>query len=496
MSTQYSWTKHIDFMIIDTIVLFLAFWFSFWVVFQTPLFWLRTNWVRYLVFVLVLNVVVTFITHPYSGILRRPYYMEVVRAFQLMVTNALIGTFMLYLLKVGALYSRGTSFYMYGLFFAFSALFNTLWKKLLLSGKIVVKTTARVPLFVIGDAQTIREVVHNVTAGDLMPYVVQGIHLVDQNPYGTPRATRSLDDLPMVERDPLETNATSLNGVPLFGEDYCRYILDNNIQEVLVAVSPTRVEPGVLERLHANAINCNLVVESTLGFQPEDQFFSHIGVYKAVGIGSFSFQPAQLVYLGIKRIIDILCGLVGLVILIPVTIIVKIAYLLSGDTAKIMYRQERVGKNGKPLRIFKFRSMVPNAAEMLRDLLKDENYRKEWDESQKFEDDPRVTKVGKVLRKTSVDELPQLINVLVGDMSLVGPRPLVKGELEKFGGLKLYQRVKPGITGWWACNGRSDIDYRERLELEYYYVKHCSIYLDLLCVMRTMLAVIKRDGAR
>ena len=114
--------------------------------------------------------------------------------------------------------------------------------------------------------------------------------------------------------------------------------------------------------------------------------------------------------------------------------------------------------------------MVPNADEILKELLKNEAYRKEWEENQKFEHDPRITKAGQVLRKTSIDELPQLINVLTGDMSLVGPRPLVEGELEQHGGLKIYNKVKPGITGWWACNGRSNIDYRERLELEYYYV--------------------------
>ena len=140
--------------------------------------------------------------------------------------------------------------------------------------------------------------------------------------------------------------------------------------------------------------------------------------------------------------------------------------------------------------------MVPDADEILKEMLKEEHYRKEWEENQKIENDPRITSIGRILRKTSIDELPQLLNVLKGDMSLVGPRPLVKGELEEHGGLKLYQRVKPGITGWWGCNGRSNIDYRERLDLEYYYVKHCSLYLDLLCVFRTVLAVIKKDGAQ
>ena len=471
LSNKYSWTKHIDFLIIDTIVLGLTFWFSYALVFGHPYFWLTSEWPRYLLFVLSLNAVLTFITRPYSGILRRPYYMEIVRSFQLTVTNLFIATFVLYLLKVGAMYSRGTSFYMYGLFFVLSALLNMLWKKLLLSGVVVVKTVGRIPLFIIGDASTIEETIHNVTAGDFMPYDIKGIHLVSE--------TTGRRNIPFIPLD---------ESVPLVNRRYCDYILHNNIQEVLVAVPPSRVEPGVLERLHANAINVNVVVESALGFLPEDQYFYDIGIYRTLGVGSFSFNPSQLIYLVFKRMLDILFGLLGLIVL-------KTAYLISGDRAKIIFRQTRVGQNGKVIRIWKFRSMVPNADEVLQQLLQDERYWAEWSKNQKIENDPRITRVGNFLRKTSLDELPQLVNVLKGDMSLVGPRPLVQGELEKFGGLKLYQRVKPGITGWWACNGRSNIDYRERLELEYYYVKHCSFYLDLLCVLRTVVGVIKRDGA-
>ena len=238
------------------------------------------------------------------------------------------------------------------------------------------------------------------------------------------------------------------------------------------------------------------MVESAVGFQPEDQYIQNFGVYKALSVGAFSFRPGQILYLGIKRIIDILVGLLGLILLIPITIIVKLVYLLSGDKAKIFYRQKRVGQNGKIIKIWKFRSMVPDADEILKEMLKEEKWKKQWEENQKFDNDPRITKVGRILRKTSIDELPQFLNVLKGDMSLVGPRPLVVGELEEHGGLKLYQKVKPGITGWWGCNGRSNIDYRERLELEYYYVKNCSLYLDLLCIFRTALAVLKKDGAQ
>ena len=104
--------------------------------------------------------------------------------------------------------------------------------------------------------------------------------------------------------------------------------------------------------------------------------------------------------------------------------------------------------------------------------------------------------MGRILRRASLDELPQFLNVLKGEMSAIGPRPLVPGELEAHGGRALYNKVKPGLTGWWGCNGRSDIEYEERLELEYYYITHCSLYLDALCVLRTAAAVFKREGAQ
>ena len=202
-------------------------------------------------------------------------------------------------------------------------------------------------------------------------------------------------------------------------------------------------------------------------------------------------------YIGIKRIFDILFSLIGVILMIPIAIIVKIAYMCTGDFKSIFYRQKRIGKDGKEIGIYKFRSMVPNADKILIELLKEPSYKAEWDKNQKLEHDPRITKVGNILRKTSLDELPQFINVLNNDMSLIGPRPLVKGELDAHNGNhSIYESVKPGITGWWACNGRSSTTYEERLALEYYYVKNRSLNLDIKCIFYTIKAVIKKDGAK
>lgn len=200
-------------------------------------------------------------------------------------------------------------------------------------------------------------------------------------------------------------------------------------------------------------------------------------------------------YRYIKRLFDIILSLFGLIILIPICILVKISFLCKGDKKSIFFKHTRIGKEGKPFMMYKFRSMVHNAEELLEELLKDERYRKEWAENQKIEKDPRITTIGAFLRKTSLDELPQLLNVLKGDMSIVGPRPLVKGELEEHGGSKIYWKEKPGITGWWGSHGRSDIDYSERLELEYFYIRNMSFKLDMICILKTITAVIKHKGA-
>lgn len=206
----------------------------------------------------------------------------------------------------------------------------------------------------------------------------------------------------------------------------------------------------------------------------------------------------ELGYRFIKRLFDIVCGLIGVICLIPLTILVKIISVCSGDHKSIFYTQKRIGKNGREFKLYKFRSMVPNADEILEQTLKMDKVRaEEWKKYQKFEHDPRITKIGNILRKTSLDEVPQFINILKGDMSMIGPRPLVPGELDSHdGNHDIYESVRPGITGWWACNGRSATTYAERLELEYFYVKNKSLWLDIKCVFKTISAILTKKGAK
>ena len=202
-------------------------------------------------------------------------------------------------------------------------------------------------------------------------------------------------------------------------------------------------------------------------------------------------------YFFAKRIFDILFGMMGCAILIPTSIFIKIISILSGDFKPIFYSQIRIGKNGKKFKLYKYRTMIPDADKVLEELLKNKKYKEEWNNNQKLNNDPRITKVGRLLRKISLDELPQFINVFKGDMSLIGPRPLVEGELDAHSGNHaIYESVRPGISGWWASHGRSATTYEKRLELEYFYCKNCNLILDIKCVFATIKAIISKKGAK
>lgn len=205
------------------------------------------------------------------------------------------------------------------------------------------------------------------------------------------------------------------------------------------------------------------------------------------------------VYRFIKRIIDIIGGLVGIVLLIPMTIVLYLISIFSKENkGPIFYEQLRVGKNGKEFRIYKFRSMVMHADEKLWEYLNSNpEAKEEYKKYKKLREDPRITKTGKFLRKTSLDEFPQFINVIKGDMSLVGPRPYLYREKEDMG--ERYNeiiKVKPGLTGYWQVNGRSDVDFEERTRMDIEYIKNRNLWLDFKILIKTFLAVLFGKNAK
>ena len=206
----------------------------------------------------------------------------------------------------------------------------------------------------------------------------------------------------------------------------------------------------------------------------------------------------KIMYNFIKRTIDAIGALIGIIILIPATIIIYLARkILKEDKGPLFYEQLRYGKNGKVFRLYKFRSMCIGADKKLKEYLENnEEARKEFEKTHKLQNDPRITKIGNFLRKSSLDELPQMINILKGDMSFVGPRPVVEKEVEEYGTNKdKFLSVRPGLTGYWQVNGRSNTTYEERMEMELYYVDNCSLWLDIKIFFKTFITVFKKEGA-
>ena len=207
----------------------------------------------------------------------------------------------------------------------------------------------------------------------------------------------------------------------------------------------------------------------------------------------------KAIYIGIKRTIDVIGSLVGMVLLVPATIAIYIARkVLKEDDGPIFYTQLRIGKNGKQFKLYKFRSMCMNADEKLAEYLeKNEEAANEFKKYKKLKHDPRITKLGNILRKTSLDEFPQFVNILKGEMSLVGPRPYLHREKEDLGGYyyNSITKVKPGITGYWQVNGRNDVDFEERAYMDTYYIERRGIVMDLKIVLKTFFKIFKKEGA-
>ena len=212
----------------------------------------------------------------------------------------------------------------------------------------------------------------------------------------------------------------------------------------------------------------------------------------------YDVKKQNIAYKFVKRLIDILAGIVGIILLIPISLVVFAMRIIKKENdGPMFYEQLRIGKDGKQFRMYKFRSMCMNADERLKEYLEEnEEARKEYKKYKKLKYDPRITKVGKVLRATSLDEFPQLLNVFIGNMSLVGPRPYLPREQKEMG--EYYSgiiKVKPGITGPWQIRGRSKITFEDRLKLDLDYARNCTLKNDIKILFKTFAKVLKKDGA-
>lgn len=199
----------------------------------------------------------------------------------------------------------------------------------------------------------------------------------------------------------------------------------------------------------------------------------------------------------IKRGIDVVAGVFGTILLLPITLFVFITNTLSKEHGPIFFTQERIGQNGKIFKMYKFRTMVVGAEEILNKHIEEQTeIGKEYIEHKKIKNDPRITKIGKFLRATSLDEFPQFINVIRGEMSLVGPRPYLPMEKNDMGEYYGYiTQMKPGITGPWQVAGRNKLEFKDRLELDKEYCDRCGNRRDIKIVFKTIAKVVKKEGA-
>lgn len=212
-----------------------------------------------------------------------------------------------------------------------------------------------------------------------------------------------------------------------------------------------------------------------------------------VGLSQRHLLDKKKVYLSVKRTSDVAISSLALILLMPIMLLIG-AIIKLESKGKVFYKQKRIGKNGKYFTIYKFRTMVSDADNFEKYFSKEQLIK--YKENFKLEDDPRITKIGKILRKTSLDELPQLINIIKGDLSIIGPRPIVDNEIDKYGLDKdKFLSVTPGLTGNWAANGRSCTTYEERIKLELDYIENLSFKMDMDIFFKTIATVVKGKGA-
>ena len=289
-----------------------------------------------------------------------------------------------------------------------------------------------------------------------------------------------------------------ISGVPVLGKlkDFQRIQSEVHADEAVIAI-PTasrKTLAGILDIIEDN-VNRVLYIP--------DMYM--LTTYSA-SIRSIDGLPVISAYQGllnpinrfIKSIMDYVGGFLALILFSPLMIYAAVK-IKREDDGEILFKHKRIGRELKPFYIYKFRSMIPNAEEVLREMMKDEKLKHEFEEAFKFKDDPRITKIGKFLRRTSLDELPQIFNVLKGEMSLAGPRPIVQKEIKLYYGYRTARQifhVKPGMTGFWQVSGRNDVkDYKQRIDYDLYYIHNWSVWLDIIIIIRTVKAIFRGTGA-
>ena len=424
-------------------------WLNFWVVFP-------------LLYLIFLN-----IEQLYN---RRAQFWQIIQ--KLFITSCYAVTsiiILLYIARIAGSTSRMFIAVFWILSFILLVIFRYIVKKILEKYQLL-----QIPVLIIGAGKTAELLVQGIKNDAGMGYKIIG--LLEDN---------------KVEKGILEN-------YPVLGKfsDAEQVIAKYNINHVFIAAPG--LEQGKLTKLiykvqplvKSMGVIPNLVSVPMGGIEAESLFNEKLMLLRLKN------NLARPINRWIKTVFDYVLTIIGTIVISPILIVIAL-WIYKDSPGPVIFKHRRIGKNGKEFNCYKFRSMCVDAKEKLEQLLKtDPEAKAEWEKDFKLKSDPRITKSGAFLRKTSLDELPQIFNVLKGEMSLVGPRPIIREEMIRYGEyIEDYLMVKPGITGMWQVSGRSDTGYKERVQLDSWYVRNWSVWLDLMLLWRTMKIVIKCKGA-
>ncbi len=424
-------------------------WLNFWIVFPA-------------IFLLFINV-----EHPYNR--RSPFYKVIQKNFQATMYATVAIIIELYVGRLAA----STSRLFVGLLWIFSFLYITsfryFFKKVLEKYNIL-----QVPVLVIGTGKTAEILVQGITKDAGLGYKILGF----------------------LEED--ISTKKSLKNYPILGcfKDAEKIIKSSGVKNVFISAPDIEQEKLFSLIYSVQPLVQNLVIIPDLvgipmgGIEVDSLFNEKLMLLRVKN------NLASPLNRFVKTVFDYTLTVFGTIAISPVLLAVAI-WIYKDSPGPVIFKHTRIGKDGEPFPCYKFRSMCVDAKEKLAELLeKNQEARAEWERDFKLKNDPRITKSGAFLRKTSLDELPQIFNVLRGEMSLVGPRPIIQEELERYGEHAVdYLMVKPGITGMWQVSGRSDIDYAERVSLDSWYVRNWSVWIDVMLLWRTFDVVLRRKGA-
>lgn len=424
-------------------------WLNFWVVFPA----------LYLLFI--------HINQLYSR--HMPFYREVEQLFKACCYSTVLVVFVLYVVQITVHISKLFIVLFSILVFVFITLFRYLAKRFLSAKKLL-----QIPVLVIGAGKTAELLAKGITSDAGFGYKIVG--LLEDNKV----SEGILRNFPVLGTFGEAENIIRATGVKRVfiaapGMDY------KKLGMLIYRIQPLVENIGIIP---------NLVGVPTGLVEVETLFNEKLLILR---LKNNLAKPLNCFF---KLIFDYTLTIIGSLIILPILIFIGV-WIYKDSPGPIIFRHIRIGKNGKAFPCYKFRTMCVDAKETLAELLKnDQEAYKEWKNDFKLKNDPRITKSGVFLRKTSLDELPQIINVLRGEMSLVGPRPVIQEELERYHEfVGDYMMVRPGITGLWQVNGRSDTTYDERVQMDSWYVRNWSVWLDVMLLWKTVKSVIKCKGA-